>query len=156
MTDARWSDVFSDIAKAKKHFGRAVDRFPALPEGEADAAYDAEMAIMHMMLAGHTAAETALRRVLSILGEALPTGPDSHARLIDRCASAIPGERPALISPELKQALKETRQFRHVAMHTYDHLDRDKARFAIEAARIVVSRLEPEAAAFRDIIDPPA
>ena len=147
--------MFSDIAKANKHFSRAVDRFPVLPEGDADAAYDGEMAIMHMMLAGHTAAETSLRRVLGILGEALPTGPDSHARLIERCASPIPGGRAALISSGLMRALRETRQFRHVAMHTYDDLDRNKARFAIDAARIVASRLEPEIAAFRDAIDPP-
>lgn len=154
MTDARWRDAFADVAHAGNHFSRAVQRFSDFPVGNPDAEYEAAMAFMHMMQSGHTSAEAALRRVLGILGEELPTGPESHARLIDRCSEAIEGGRPAIVSPALKGALNETRQFRHVAMHAYASLDRRKAQFAVEAAEVVVGRLETEIAAFREALDP--
>ncbi|MDQ3560186.1 MAG: hypothetical protein M3453_13580 [Pseudomonadota bacterium] len=155
MTDRRWKYVFSDAGYAAKHFTRAIEVYsrPAPASDEED--YISSMGFMHMMQSGHTSAEAALRRVLGIVNEELPIGPDTHARLIDQCAEPIYGTRPAMVSSELRDALRETRRFRHVAMHGYDLLDRGKARHAVEAAKVVASRLEPEIAAFRDAIDPP-
>jgi hypothetical protein len=95
------------------------------------------------------------RSILAARSEEPPSGDDWHARLIARCSAPVEHARPAVISSELRHALDETRQFRHVAMHVYEHFDRPKAEFAIAAAKIVLRRLKAEIRAFQDLIDPP-
>ena len=83
MTDARWFEVDEDIAAAIQHFAMSADLFAAGDfDGDGIDAYRARMALMHAMQSGHTSLESALVRILDLLGEEAPSGRDWHADLI--------------------------------------------------------------------------
>jgi hypothetical protein len=69
------------------------------------------MAFYHAMQSGHTALESALKRVLAVLGERPPAGSEWHKELIQQAARPRAG---ACAHPELVAAADETRSFRHV------------------------------------------
>jgi hypothetical protein len=155
MNAALWVDILSDVSAAEHHF-KAAQRLaedPALSGADFDG-YRAQMALMHALQAGHTSAETALRRIVAVLGEPLPSRPDWDADLMARLARDIPGERPAALPAELAQALQETRRFRHVAMHVCDQFDPARARLAVAAAAIVANDLRASLGAFRAALSP--
>lgn len=157
MSDPRWLDVDSDVAGALLHFGRAVDIHRAWTTGVGDRDfYILSMAFMHAMLAGHTSVEVALVWVLDLLDEEKPSGPDWHQMLITRMARSLEGEyaRPALLTSTLAKALKENKDFRHRALHTYDDFDFDRARPAVEAAIVIAEEFPRVILAFKDKIDP--
>jgi hypothetical protein len=150
MNAALWTDIMADVASAERHFGGAASLVEAgVLQREGIERYGGEMAIMHAMQAGHTSLEVALRRLLTVLGEPLPTGGETHADLIRRLALPVSGERPAALSAELAQALDVTRRFRHIAIHTYDAFRDEGALQAIHASKTVVRLLRPELEAFR-------
>jgi hypothetical protein len=158
MTDARWIEVDDDLDSACRHFGNAARLYD---EGgfEADelAGYRARMALLHAMQSAHASLESALKRVLEILGEEAPTGEQSHADLVRRVSRAVetPGHvRPALLSPEVALDVDESRRFRHRATHDYDNFDPTLAVPSVEAARRLAVTLKPCVAAFRNTIDP--
>ena len=90
---AGWLKVESDVASSAKHFGRAILLYR---EGgfteETMEGYKIQMAFMHAMMAGYTSFENMLTRILAMLYEKLPTGPEWHADLIRR-VRAYPGRR---------------------------------------------------------------
>jgi hypothetical protein len=165
MTDARWADVQAEIERAMLHYGRAARLFDAggLEIEDDDVIddldlYRNQMALQHAMQAAHRTLESGLTRILQILDEEPPTGPNSHADLVTRVARPLdlPGQsRPAILPAEVAADLDESRRFRHRAMHDYDSFDPAHARPAIEAARRLQSTLWPCIKAFRDQIDPP-
>lgn len=133
VMDARWIDVRQDCETAARHFlsGARVFRTGGLTGPDS---LDRVMTLLHYMQSGHTSLESALVRILQILNEAAPTGSDWHARLITRCATAIPGSRGAILPLDLAADAHETRGFRHLAMHSYDMtFDPEKGARAIEA-----------------------
>lgn len=79
MTDARWTEVEDDLDSACRHFGKAAELFD---EGGFDlgglAGYRQDMALQHSMQSAHTSLESALGRILDILGEERPTGDRWH------------------------------------------------------------------------------
>ncbi len=104
MSDARWFEVDEDVAAAVKHFGMSADLFAAGGfDGDGIGAYRAQMALMHAMQSGHTSLESALVRILDLLGEEAPSGKDWHADLIKRVSRGIAG-RPAILPPDLTRA----------------------------------------------------
>ncbi len=115
MSDARWFEITADIESAVVHFGRAVEIFAAGGFGDDSLdSYKARMALLHAMQSGHISLESALLRVLNLLGEEEPSGRDWHADLIRR--AAVAGDaRPAILPGEIAAAATETRRFRHVA-----------------------------------------
>jgi len=155
MTDARWLDVEDDLAGAVRHFREAARMYAAgdftAPDPEG---YRLAMAFMHAMQCGYTSTETALLRILDMLGEERPSGPDSHRALLTRVGRPTQ-DRPALVSAELARALEEARRFRHVAMHSYGDFDMARARRPVEAARLIADSLPGDIGAFRRRIDPP-
>ena len=155
MSDTRWIDVEHDLTAAARHFESAVLLFEGggLRAGGVEGHW-AEMALMHLMQSGHTSAEAAMRRVMTILGENRPVGEDWHELLIRRLAQPLPGERPALLSPDVAADLQETRRFRHIAVHAYESFDQTRALPAIEAARRLAKSLALLLRPFRDIVDP--
>ena len=157
MTSARWHDVRDELGTGIAHLENACRLFDAFGmDGEDLRAYANRMALMHAMQAGYTSIETGLDRVLHLLGEERPQGPDRHKALLRRLASQLPEDRPAVISFELYRKLDDLRRFRHVAAQTYDTFELGQARPAIEAGRYVVANLMREIDAFRLKIDPPA
>jgi len=84
----------------------------------------------------YTAMEATLERVLRALDGAVPAGPSWHDELLRSAAVPIEGLRPAVISPEAVDALREVRRFRHFARHGYDR-EPDPARVD-ELARVAL------------------
>jgi ribonuclease HepT-like protein len=156
MSDGRWFEVDSDVEIAVRHFRQSVALYR---EGGFDAprldGYRATMALMHALQSAHTSLESALVRILDMLGEERPIGDNWHSDLIRRVAAALPGKRPAILAARLARAADETRRFRHRATHTYDDFQAGEAAHTIEAAEILANELEAEILAFKDIIDPP-
>lgn len=121
--------------------------------------YRARMGLQHAMQAGYTSLEGGLHRILDILGEDGPTGPNSHADLIRRTSRPVDlpnRSRPAILTREVAADADETRRFRHRAAHDYDNFLPERAAPSIDAARRLAQTLAPCIRLFRDRIDPPA
>jgi len=155
MMAALWSDVDAEIASAVKHFDRGVKLFRSdrFAPGVVTDYYD-EMAFLHAMQCGFTSFESALKRMFALLAEELPRGRDSHAALLQRAARPLTGLRPAVLDEALFNASDELRRFRHVAIHTYDFLDKDRAALTVKAAEVFLANIGPALARFRAVIDP--
>ena len=154
MSDARWFEVDADVTAATWHLARSAELYDAGGfAGECLNAYRARMAFMHAMQSGHTSLESALLRMLDLLGEEAPSGRDWHADLIQRASRPIPG-RPAILPASVAQAANETRRFRHVALRNYGGFDPVLARPAVQAARLLADELPGAVAMFRRSVDP--
>lgn len=154
MSDARWFEVEKDLASAQDHFGNSVDLYRLGGFGGDDLdAYRARMAFMHAMQCGHTSLENALLRILTLLREEPPDGPEWHADLLARTASPL-GSRPAILPRDLQAAADLTRRFRHVATRSYQNFREDLAKPAVEAASTLAQHLPAAISAFRRVIDP--
>ena len=152
MSDERWAEVDQDIASATRHFSAAVRLNAEEPVGEDTwEGYKARMSLMHAMQAGHTSLETALLRILDMLGEQRPSGESWHADLIRR-ASRASNTRPVILPPDLARAADRTRRFRHVAVRTYDQFEHEEAITAIDAAGILATALQLAVTRFRSAI----
>ena len=160
MTDARWIEVEDDLASACRHFGNA-----ALLHDEGGferddlSGYRASMALQHAMQSAHTSLESALARILEILGEEKPAGSDWHVTLVRRVSRPVTTsghERPEILGPEIARDVDESRRFRHRATHGYDNFDPSLAAPSVEAARRLATTLLPAVEAFRRKVDPPS
>ncbi len=155
MTAALWDDVLADVASSTRHYGHAVDMFDAdLTRGDPRRRYEAGMAFQHAMQAAYTSFEAAMKRLLALLDEPEPVGPDTQAALPRRLGQAVGGARPAVFDTALLADLSELRRFRHVAMHAYDEFEPARATAAVEAARAYLRGVAPALAAFRAALDP--
>lgn len=152
MMAVLWDDIAGDIASMKRHLGQAVaihrDRMAETPD------YIHAMAFQHAMQAGYTAFEAFLKRLLHLLEEPLPTGPNSHAALLSRVGRPIAGARPAILDGDMLAHAETLRRFRHVAMHSYDDFDPRRATIPVEAAAAVVTGIDVAIARFRAAVDP--
>ena len=148
-----WRDIEADIESSKRHLEEAIAMCDEWKSG-IPLDYRSAMAFQHAMLAGYTSLESALTRILAMLDERPPVGPDSHAALLRRVAQAIPGERPAIFSTELRRHADELRRFRHIALHTYDDFDPERAAKPVDAARAVLTGIDAAIATFRATVDP--
>ena len=155
MTDARWIDVERDITSGLCHIERAIILYESRDiSGDNLDQYFNRMGFLHAMQSGYTSMENGLRRVLMILEEERPEGPDWHATLLRRLSHDVPGSRPAMLSSDLYRGLDELRRFRHVAAHTYDMFEPAQASPAVEAGKCVKDVFLQEFRFFRDTIDP--
>jgi hypothetical protein len=156
VSDGRWFEVDSDIEAALRHFRQAAALYQ---EGGFDApglaGYRATMAIMHALQSAHTSLESALVRILEMLGEERSVGENWHADLIKRVAAVRPGTRPAIQTARVAKAADETRRFRHRATHNYDDFEVEEVIPTIEAAMILANELDTTILRLKDIIDPP-
>lgn len=154
MTDDRWLEVEDDVADAVAHFSSACQIYRtfnfAAPGIEG---YAASMAFMHAMQAGHTSFESALVRILTMLGEDRPSGDQWHADLIRRVARPL-ASRPAILTAEVAKAADETRRFRNVAVRNYAGFDVERAGPAVTAAEKLTVHLPNAIRMFRDTMDP--
>ena len=150
-----WGDIDQDVAAARRHLANGVSLFRAKKFG-GDVPTDevAEMAFMHMMQSGYTSFEAGLKRILLLLSEEQPQGPQSHADLLRRFRFPGAGNRPALLDERLFRAATELRKFRHVAIHSYDYLDHDRAALLVRDADTFLAEIGPALARFRATIDP--
>lgn len=141
MTDKLiWRDVRRDVNNATKHFETGLS---AIETGSINDVFKAHI-VQHAFLAGYTSVESAIRRIFSITGEPIPSGPDFHRMLLINACEDTPQLRPAIFSREMFDQLDELRAFRHIAVHGYDRFSFDGAKRAIEAARAVAIALSIE------------
>ena len=152
MMAVLWQDVLDDVSAAKRHFREAVAIF-----GNAGFApdYVNSMAFQHAMQSGYTSFEGALKRIFAMLDEPLPVGGDWHRDLVIRAMKPIPDERPAVIGEALVSPVLDLMWFRHVAMHSYDRFDVEKAAVAAGHARTFLAHIDGDIDRFRAAIDPP-
>ena len=68
----------------------------------------------------YTAIESALERALRSLDGSTPEGRSWHEDLLRNAGLAVDGFRPALVSREAVEGLREVMRFRHFARHGYD------------------------------------
>ncbi len=68
----------------------------------------------------YTAVESTLDRALRALDGASPEGRSWHEDLLRNAGLAVEGFRPALVSREAVEGLREVMRFRHYARHGYD------------------------------------
>jgi len=157
VADARWLDVENAAREAVGHFKNAVAIYG---EGGFNApglaGYKADIAFMHAMQSGHTSMESALCRILDILGEERPTGTAWQYDLILRVRSERPGSRPPILGPGAADHADETRRFRHLAMRTYGSFKATEAKKSVVAAKALSRDLPVEIERFKNAIDPPA
>lgn len=155
MSDARWIETFDDINAALVHMKYAIDIHG---EGEINntdfAGYKASMAFMHAMQSGHTSLESALVRILTIIGEPKPVGDSWHRDLVKRVSRDIP-DRQAILDPVLAANIDITRAFRNVATRNYDNFHIDGTQSTVTAARYILEHLQPAIVKFKNTIDPP-
>lgn len=144
-----WDDIDDDLASAKAHFTQAVALYAA---GVGD--YVSSMAFQHAMQSGYTSFETAMKRLLHLVDEPLPVGPDWHAVLVKRLGRSIEGRRPAVIDDALLGRVEELRRFRHVAMHAYDDFEPRRAALPVEAAAAFLAGIDAAMSMFRRAVDP--
>ena len=155
MMAGLWADIDRDMRLAQHHLGRAVDMLRSDRLDRADPEDDTdEVAFKYRMLAGYTAFESALKRLLLMLDEEAPRGSQTHADLLRRFRTDIPGSRPALLDETLYRAADELRKFRHVAIHVYDDLDLDRAALLVRDAEVFLAGIGLAFARFRAAIDP--
>lgn len=155
MSDARWIEIDEDVASCVRHLGRGVEIFAQGGlAGEDLASYKNRMAFMQAMQAGHTSLESAIERILDLMGEEKPQGGSYHADLVRRARRAVAGSRPPILGPALADAIDETRRFRHVARRTYDDFAVERAAPAVAAARLVHDEIAGAIATFRNAIEP--
>ena len=155
MSDARWLDVQDDVTAAEEHFRNATALHAGGGFDEPGlAGYRNSMALMHALQSAHTSAESALRRVLLILGEEPPSGEDWHQKLIARLVRPIDGHRPALLSPAVARDLDETRRMRNRATLSYGTFDPLKAAPSVDAAGRLASSVADDVRRFRQTVDP--
>jgi hypothetical protein len=154
MSDARWIEIEADAKAANDHFCRAVALFE-LGGFDADdiRGYQARMAFMHAMQAGHTSLERCLIRILEMLDEERPAGESWHADLISRVSAPRSDVRPAILSGAVSTAADETRRFRAVATRGYDTFEPSRSMMAVDAARLLAAELLPTLLKFRRDID---
>lgn len=157
MTDARWLDVDSDVEAAVRHFRNscALHGAGGFDDSGLDG-YRSQMAVMHAMQSAHSSAEAALTRILRLLGEEVPQGPDWHRMLIERLRHPVAGQqaRPALLPDDVAADLHETRRFRHMVTHSYGDFDVGRAAPSIAAAERLARSLPEAVRSFRTRIDP--
>jgi len=67
----------------------------------------------------YTATEAMLTRILRTVDGEVPRGDAWHLDVLRAASAAIPGGRPALVTPDTAKELRELLKFRHLARHGY-------------------------------------
>ncbi len=138
------AEVASDLAA----FGDLVGQMKGLrldPAGPTGDLAEAALALHH----AYTAAEAMFERIARTLEGSLPEGADWHQALLDGMALDIQGVRPAVISRDTVDLLRELLGFRHFLRHGYrTKLDAVRLAALRATAALVQVRLDAELKAF--------
>lgn len=101
----------------------------------------------------YTAVENLFRAVADFTGEGLPRGEDWHRRLLEQMRREIEQVRPALLSPDTHQALREYLAFRHVFRNIYgDQLDSERLRRLLHDLPAVAAALRQDFTRFEEFV----
>lgn len=87
------------------------------------------------------------------IDQAKPTGPNWHQDLLRQMAAEIPGVRPAVISPELRDRLDRYRGFRHVVRNVYTFsLDPNQVEILIKQLQPTMDQVTNELTQFANFL----
>ncbi len=116
---ARLAAQLEDDLRALDRLAAAIDRL-LVPTGEAQGEWVRVRALSFEIERWYTALESTLERALRSLDGSCPEGRSWHEDLLRASCHAIEGYRPALVSKQGADAMREVMRFRHFAWHGYD------------------------------------
>jgi hypothetical protein len=115
-----WDDLQEQMAVEREQLRRLLDalrplieKCTASPPGEIE--LSALAAMLHSFYGG---VENIFKRATLELGDRMPGGESWHKDLLESMARAT-SRRTRVVSPELKQRLKDFMEFRHFFRHSY-------------------------------------
>jgi hypothetical protein len=101
----------------------------------------------------YNAVERFLERVAVEMNGGLPSGSDSHVRLLQRMAREVPDVRPTVLGGESHRFLTEYLRFRHLFRHRYGfELDWEKLRPLLAGIRDGSASVRKDLEAFIGIV----
>ena len=99
-------------------------------------------ACAHQLSRMYNAIEQMALRVAKAFENSIDDEKGWHGALLNRLAISIEGIRPALVPEDLKQPLRELKDFGHVLVHAYElELDPEKLTLLLKYAKRVEERL---------------
>ncbi len=120
LSAARVARVLSDVrvhrAVLRERAARIAEGATAV-EAASSRARCAELA--HDLHGFYTAFEALGERVARDLDGDVPTGPGSHASLLQQLAVEVPGVRVRVLDPDALRQMDALRRFRHFLRHAY-------------------------------------
>lgn len=83
-----------------------------------------------------------------------PKGPSWHQELLRQMSTAVPGVRPAMVTPATIAALDEFRRFRHVVRNVYaEHLEPERIGKLVAQLAAVWGQLRAELESFAGFLE---
>lgn len=115
--------TFSRLTPKILRAERELAQMQQFYEKQAKALADGDWGAMAAVSAGihnvYNGIEDILLSLARDIDDAVPTGPSAHQDVLDQMAAEISGTRPALLDPDLYEALTEIKGFRHLVRHRY-------------------------------------
>lgn len=105
-------------------------------------AFDRQVLLMHCLASGYTSLESAIKRIMKLVGEDLPSGSSWHVELIQQAGMDLEDIRSPIFSEEVINHLYNLRGFRHVAFHNYSNFSATLAQPAIDSATYIAQSLK--------------
>ena len=129
---------------------QAVERARSLPDYQDHFVSSAALSL-HDFYCG---VERVLELVASVVDRSSPPGPHWHRELLQQMTVALPGVRPAVLSPGTASRLEEYLGFRHVLRNIYAfRLDPDRIERLVGDLEGVLDRAREELQAFASILE---
>lgn len=147
-----WDKLRKQIAVERKQLNRLFEIYHPLIARVEDRPPDfVELpALATVLHSFYTGIENLFKRITLACGDPMPGGPSSHQTLLDAMVEAGP-QRPAVISPSMRDTLDAYRDFRHMFRHAYGFiLDWSRMAPLVRDAEDTWSRLDVELQAFLD------
>ena len=115
-----WDELREQVALERRQLHRLLRVYRALLERCATSAPDdIEISALAAMLHSfYNGMENIFKRTTLELGDSMPGGDSWHKELLDSMTKAT-GNRNAVLSPQLRNRIKEYMEFRHVFRHGY-------------------------------------
>lgn len=120
MTPARARILRAELATERQGIARALEEIATLLSLAKDQPAREHVYALALMLHGlYNGIERIFVRVATDFDGGVPGGSDSHRRLLDAMAIAVPDTRPAVISAGTREALRPLMTLRHAVRHLY-------------------------------------
>ena len=101
----------------------------------------------------YTAAEDIFERIADEVNGGIPHGEHSHRDLLKQMSLDVPGLRPAILFPSLREQLGEVLRFRHLFRHAYSHqLEWERVKSLLERLPEMVTELSDALRKFTDFL----
>ncbi len=141
-----WGRLREQVALEREQLHRLLDKYrPLLDRCVVSPPNDIELSALAAMLHSfYNGIENIFKRTALELGGAVPSGEFWHKELLDSMSRAT-GQRGPVLSPELRDRLKEYMEFRHVFRHAYTFdLRWDRMNTLVLGCEETLRRLERE------------